>query len=177
MFARAVGFAFVTLALFFVDIVFCPVATCVYGWRRSSVYGARPAAVVLSSTGDGVRTVGLAFVLCSPYGRRANDDEPGSRMTGTESAGRTEREIHPGHTPAITLERFLESHRWSVDPGSGRSRPEAPRRRFRTSGFSPRRCIPIPLPLPFPFRPPRNRSRPRARGPHHALVPILRTAR
>jgi hypothetical protein len=98
MFARAVGFAFVTLALFFVDIVFCPVATCVYGWRRSSVYGARPAAVVLSSTGDGGRIVGLAFVLCSPYGRRANDDEPGSRMTGTESAGRTEREIHPGRT-------------------------------------------------------------------------------
>lgn len=74
MFFLAVGFAFITFVPFFVDIVFYAVA--------ARVYGARLAAVVLPSAKYGLQIVGLAFVLYSLYGRRTNDDEPGSAVTG-----------------------------------------------------------------------------------------------
>lgn len=63
----AVGFAFITVVPFFVDILFYAVV--------GQVYGARAAAIVLPSTKYGFQIIGLAFVLYSLYGRRTNDDD------------------------------------------------------------------------------------------------------
>ena len=68
----AIGFAFITVVPFFIDILFYAVV--------GRVYGARLAAIILPSTKYGVQIVGLAFVLYSLYGRRASE-------AGAETAG------------------------------------------------------------------------------------------
>ena len=68
----AVGFAFITLVPFFVDILFYAVV--------GRLYSARVTAVVLPSVKYGLQIVGLAFVLYSLYGRRASE-------AGAETAG------------------------------------------------------------------------------------------
>lgn len=68
----AVGFAFITLVPFFVDIVFYAVVGRLYRTRFTSV--------LLPSTKYGIQIVGLAFVLYSLYGRsNAGDQSTGMR--------------------------------------------------------------------------------------------------
>ena len=61
----AVGFAFITVLPFFVDVIF----SAFY----ARYVGARIAAVVLPAVRYGLQIVGLAFVLYSLYGRRGGD--------------------------------------------------------------------------------------------------------
>lgn len=70
MFFLAVGFAFITVVPFFVDILFYAVA--------GRLYSPRVSAVLLPSTKYGIQIVGLAFVLYSLYGRRSGEDRAGA---------------------------------------------------------------------------------------------------
>lgn len=67
----AVGFAFITVVPFFVDILFYAVV--------GRMYRAEVAGVLLPGTKYGIQIVGLAFVLYSLYGRR---EQEGGELEG-----------------------------------------------------------------------------------------------
>ena len=67
----AVGFAFITVVPFFVDIVFFAVV--------GRLYSARVTSILLPGIEYGIQIVGLAFVLYSLYGRHSIEDTPTDR--------------------------------------------------------------------------------------------------
>ena len=66
----AVGFAFITVVPFFVDVLFYSIV--------GRLYGARLASVVLPGTKYGVQIVGLGFVLYSISGRDSAGGDTGT---------------------------------------------------------------------------------------------------